>query len=70
MTPGNGYEISAAFHIDKIIFRKTQRKKEFYLIKWKGYDDKYSTWESVNDILTPLAIDEFKKNWKQQHVKH
>jgi hypothetical protein len=50
--------------VEKIIGRKKIRNGIFYKIKWKGYDEKDSTWESRVDLLqtVPKLVNDYEKN--------
>ena len=39
--------------------RKNKKGKTEYLVKWKGYSPKYSTWEPEENILDPRLIQQF-----------
>lgn len=52
--------------VDKIIDKKKEKNKIFYLIKWKGYNDSHNTWEPKTNLIvdTPDLIKEYEKNNK------
>jgi len=54
-----GEMVFAAERINKQRINKTTGRTE-YLIKWKGWSPKYSTWEPEENILDPRLIDLFK----------
>ena len=48
--------------IEKIVGKKTRRRKTHYLVKWKGFDSKFNTWESAQHLANEgcqEAIDDF-----------
>ncbi|CAG5123179.1 unnamed protein product, partial [Candidula unifasciata] len=47
------------FQADYIQKKRNRRGKVEYLVKWKGYSVKQSTWEPTENILDPLLIAEF-----------
>ncbi len=40
----------AEYRVEKVIRKKKQGNKVFYLVQWKGYSDKFNTWVSENDL--------------------
>lgn len=38
------------YKIEKILKYKTQNKKKYALVKWKGWDEKFNSWEPVSEI--------------------
>lgn len=47
------------FQADFITRKRYRKGKVEYLVKWKGYSSKQSTWEPKENILDPLLIAEF-----------
>ncbi|KAL8604495.1 hypothetical protein ACOMHN_015779 [Nucella lapillus] len=47
------------FQADFITRKRYRKGKVEYLVKWKGYSPKQSTWEPKENILDPLLIAEF-----------
>ena len=44
------------------ITKKRQRKgRTEYLVKWKGYAPKFSTWEPEENILDPRLIQQYER---------
>ena len=39
------------FVIDKIVKKKKEKNQIYYLVKWKGYDDTFNTWEAKKKLL-------------------
>jgi hypothetical protein len=50
-------EEEAKFIIKKIIDKKIIKKQVYYLIWWKGYLKKDSTWESKKSLLEDIGDD-------------
>jgi len=50
------------YEIERILdsWQFSKRRKQQYLIKWKGYPDSDNKWVDKRDIHTPLVIREFK----------
>ena len=46
---------------EKIVSKRTRKRKIEYLVKWKGYNSSENTWEPEENILCPTLIEEFKK---------
>ncbi|KAF4092778.1 hypothetical protein AMELA_G00024330 [Ameiurus melas] len=50
------------FAAESIIKRRIRRGRMEYLVKWKGWSQKYSTWEPEENILydrlSPLSMSE------------
>ena len=38
------------FEVEKIMDRKIEKRKKFYLIKWLGYPESANTWEPLNNL--------------------
>ena len=38
------------FNIEKIIVQKTEGRKKFCLVKYKGYPEKFNAWVPTKDI--------------------
>ncbi|XP_046376866.1 chromobox protein homolog 8-like [Haliotis rufescens] len=53
------------FQADNIQKKRYRKGRVEYLVKWKGYTLKHSTWEPKDNILDPLLIAEFED--KRQH---
>ena len=47
------------FAIEAITRKRIKKGKTEYLVKWKGYSPKYSTWEPEENILDPRLIQQF-----------
>ncbi|BFZ18055.1 hypothetical protein BsWGS_21094 [Bradybaena similaris] len=57
------------FQADYIQKKRHRRGKVEYLVKWKGYSVKQSTWEPKENILDPLLIAEFeskREEWRKK----
>lgn len=54
------------YQVEKILRAKKVRGKNFYLVKWKGYSDKDSTWEPESHLKhIPHLLQTFKSGAKQ-----
>jgi hypothetical protein len=53
--------------VDKIVDRKKEHNRIYYLIKWLGYADKDNTWELGSRISkdVPDLVKQFEKNHKK-----
>uniref|UniRef100_A0A0B6YA60 Chromo domain-containing protein n=1 Tax=Arion vulgaris TaxID=1028688 RepID=A0A0B6YA60_9EUPU len=57
------------FQADYIQKKRHRRGKVEYLVKWKGYSIKQSTWEPTENIIDPLLISEFdskREDWRKK----
>jgi len=53
------------FSVEKIVDKcKRLNGKIYYLVKWKGYDDKDNTWEPIENLFCSDLIEEFEKTYK------
>ncbi|XP_063282456.1 chromobox protein homolog 7 isoform X2 [Pelobates fuscus] len=59
-TPETGMELSAigeqVFAVESIRKKRIRKGKVEYLVKWKGWPPKYSTWEPEEHILDPRLV--------------
>ena len=52
------------FDVEYIITRRTERKKNFYLIKWEGYPIKDCSWEPISHLSNVMdMVNEFDHNF-------
>ena len=52
------------FDVENIITRKTEGKKNLYLIKWQGYPIADCSWEPISNLTNILdMVDNFEKNF-------
>jgi len=49
------------FAAERINKKRLRQGKTEYLVKWKGWSPKYSTWEPEENILDPRLIQQFEK---------
>ncbi|CAB4067339.1 CBX2 [Lepeophtheirus salmonis] len=49
------------FAAEAITKKRLRKNKIEYLVKWKGWSPKYSTWEPEENILDPRLIDQFNR---------
>ena len=54
-------EIEDKYYVEKFINKKVVNKKTFYLVKWKDYSLKESTWEEEKQLKEDLGEPHFKK---------
>jgi len=47
------------FAVEAITKKRIKKGKTEYLVKWKGYSPRYSTWEPEENILDPRLIQQF-----------
>lgn len=62
-----GKKPAVVYEVEKLLGKRKEKRKVFYLVKWKGYSIKDSTWEPetelIKDGLSDL-IDEFNRGEK------
>lgn len=50
------------YEVEKIKGSKTIKKQKYYLVKWKGYSEKETTWEPLQNFsMNPEIIEEYEK---------
>jgi hypothetical protein len=54
-------EIENKYYVEKFLNKKVVNKKTFYLVKWKDYSLKDSTWEEEQELIKDLGEPHFKK---------
>ncbi|KAK3935524.1 hypothetical protein QBC46DRAFT_271564, partial [Diplogelasinospora grovesii] len=52
--------------VNTLLSKWTQGRTTWYLIKWKGFKDKYNTWEKQRDINAEL-VNEFEASYEGNH---
>uniref|UniRef100_A0A4X2JW12 Chromo domain-containing protein n=1 Tax=Vombatus ursinus TaxID=29139 RepID=A0A4X2JW12_VOMUR len=60
------------FAVESIRKKRVRKGKVEYLVKWKGWPPKYSTWEPEEHILDPrlvMAYEEKKQNKTQKYLR-
>ena len=57
-------EEGEVYEVEKILDKRKILGKKEYLIKWKGYDTTYDTWEPVENLACDDKIKEFEKKRK------
>lgn len=57
-----------SYKVDKIVGRKKEHNRIYYLVKWLGYSDKDNTWELGSKLKkdVPILVQEFEKNNKKK----
>jgi hypothetical protein len=60
------------WEVEQILDKRVHRRKEQYLIKWKGYSDAHNSWEPKENIRAPALILAFnnKEGRKAHQKKH
>ena len=38
------------YQVDYVVKKRTRKRKVEYLVKWKGYPDKFNSWVPANDL--------------------
>jgi hypothetical protein len=63
--------VQVKFLIDKIVARKTEKKKVFYKVRWQGYDESNDTWEARDKLVTevPTIVDQYESQSKKRKPK-
>merc|ERR1712008_669580 len=57
------------FAAERITKKRLKNGRTEYLVKWKGWSPKYSTWEPEENILDPRLIEIFEESETEQQVK-
>jgi len=64
------------YEVETIRNRKVINGEIYYLLKWKGYEEKYNTWEPVSNLNCPDLIKEYEKlkgntnkRWRHHSIK-
>jgi histone-lysine N-methyltransferase SUV39H len=64
------------YEVETIRNRKIINGETFYLLKWKGYEEKYNTWEPDSNLNCPELIKEYEKlkgntnkRWRHHSIK-
>jgi hypothetical protein len=56
------------WEVEQILDKRIHRRKEQYLIKWKGYSDAHNSWEPKENVWAPALILAFKnKEGRKAH---
>uniref|UniRef100_A0A3P9NHG0 Chromobox homolog 8a (Pc class homolog, Drosophila) n=1 Tax=Poecilia reticulata TaxID=8081 RepID=A0A3P9NHG0_POERE len=58
----------SVFAAESIIKRRIRRGRWEYLVKWKGWSQKYSTWEPEENILDERLFAAFEESSEQKHT--
>lgn len=57
---------SDVYICEKILKKKIRKGKQSYLVKWKDYPLKDSTWEPAENILDPTLLTAFEEELKRK----
>lgn len=49
------------YEVDEIVGHKVERKKNLFLIRWKGYEADQDTWEKEKSLSCPEIVAKYKK---------
>lgn len=61
---------SECYEVECIRERRIFKGKKQYFIKWKDWDEKYNTWEPIENLQTVLGmVNAFEKQYEQGNVK-
>lgn len=55
----------AYYDVEKIINDKTVKRKKYYLVRWKGYDENNDSWEPKTNLNCPYLIDTYEQSKKK-----
>lgn len=63
---GKGEQVASAadeeeYEVDEIVSHKVERKKNVFLIRWKGYGADADTWEKEDSLSCPEIVSKYKK---------
>ena len=63
-TKSNLFPKNKCFDVEYIITRRTEGKKNYYLIKWEGYPIKDCSWEPISHLTNVMdMVNEFDDNF-------
>ena len=57
------------YEVEMILSSQMRGGRAWYLIKWKGFDDSWNTWEPEDVMNCPDKVNEFNKNKIEQDTK-
>ncbi|XP_057699630.1 E3 SUMO-protein ligase CBX4-like [Corythoichthys intestinalis] len=63
--PAAGEHVFAVESIEK---KRSRKGRVEYLVKWRGWSPKYSTWEPEENILDPRLLDAFEDRERQEQL--
>lgn len=57
-------KMNREFEVDQLLKHKKQRGKTLYLVRWKGYNKDYDTWEKEENLNCPEILVAYKESSK------
>ena len=62
-----GQDPRIGFKVEKILNKRTVRRKEKFLVRWKGYTAKEDTWENRENLgNVKELIEEFERKYGEE----
>jgi hypothetical protein len=58
------------FELEKVLDRKNSRAGVFYLIKWKGFDSRWNSWEPAEEVGKIHLVREFERKLRKNEQKN
>lgn len=56
------------FNVEKIVDKKIENRKTYYLIKWVGYDDTHNSWEHASTLDRTQDLKNMKSEYNRTHA--
>lgn len=60
--PASGKRKSGEYEVERIISHKMVKKTQHFLIRWKGFDETFDTWEKETNLSCPLILSAYLKS--------
>lgn len=57
------------YKVEKVVGHRKRKGKNYFLIKWKGYDDSENTWEPEEHLNCQDLLDEYFLGMEEKNVK-
>lgn len=58
----NSDKISNTYEVEKILDDKVERKRKYYMVRWKGYGKESDTWEPKTNLSCARLIIDYEKS--------